>query len=310
MPPSIVFFGTPLFAAHVLEYLIDHHVNIVGVVTQPDRPKGRSGKLTPSPVKQVAQHRLQTIPVWQPLKCSDISFLQELEKTWADLFVVVAFGQILPQKLLTIPPLGCINVHASLLPKYRGAAPIHRAILNGDSQTGIAIQKMVKELDAGDVIASQEVAIPEGMTFGELEEALCHCSKPLLLDVIRMYSQGIPPATMQDPSKVTLAPKVTPEEGEISWQKSAFEIYCLVRAFNPRPGAWCWVTVNGEKKRMKIWRAKIIFQQGAAGHLLSPKEGTVGCGENALQLLEVQPEGKSRMTASDWLRGMKGSIQF
>lgn len=310
MSVSVIFFGTPAFAAHLLEYLVDHHVNIVGIVTQPDRPKGRSGQPSASPVKQITHKKLPGIPVWQPIKCSDPQFLAQIAEMKADLFVVVAFGQILPQKLLGIPPLGCINVHASLLPKYRGAAPIHRAILNGETQTGIAIQKMVKELDAGDVIAAEDVAIPPEMTFGELEQALCTCSKPLLLDVIRLYSHGVPPAEPQDPSGVTLAPKVTPEEGEIDWHRPASELHCLIRAFNPRPGAWSWVTVNGEKKRMKIWRAQIRTMQGEAGKILSLKEGIVGCGKGSLQLMEVQPEGKPRMNAPDWLRGTKGLIQF
>jgi methionyl-tRNA formyltransferase len=310
MSVPIVFFGTPAFSAQLLEYLIAHHVKIVGIVTQPDRPKGRSGQPIFSPVKLLAHQKLQGVPVWQPPKCSDPQFLADIAEVRADLFVVVAFGQILPQKLLSIPPLGCINVHASLLPKYRGAAPIHRAILNGDTQTGIAIQKMVKELDAGDVIAAEDVAIPSEMTFGELEQALCTCSKSLLLDVIRMYSKGAPPAEPQDVSGVTFAPKVTPEEGEINWQRPSSQLHCLIRAFNPRPGAWCWVAINGERKRVKIWRATRSPIRGHAGELLSMKEAVVGCGEGSLQLLEVQPEGKSRMTAADWLRGTKGSIQF
>jgi methionyl-tRNA formyltransferase len=307
---KIIFFGTPGFAAQVLEFLIDHRVAIKGVVTQPDRPKGRSLRLTESPVKGATLNKLPGVPIWQPQKCSNPEFLSEIAGIHADLFVVVAFGQILPQKLLDIPPLGCINVHASLLPKYRGAAPIQRAILDGEKETGIAIQKMVKELDAGDVIDSKKISIPEEMTYGELEQALCDLSKPLLLDVINRYAVGIPEAKPQDPAFVTYAPKIEPEEGEIRVTQAARSIHCLIRAFNPRPGAWVWIYANGERKRLKIWRSKVSALTGAAGQILSTKELIIGCGENSLHILEVQPEGKPRMSAADWLRGMKGPIRF
>lgn len=310
MSVSIVFFGTPEFAAQVLEYLIDKQVKIKGIVTQPDRPKGRSLQLISSPVKIVAQKKLPEIPIWQPLKSSDPQFLAEISAIQADLFVVVAFGQILPQKLLDIPPLGCINVHASLLPKYRGAAPIQRSILGGDLETGVAIQKMVKQLDAGDVIAEKKILIPDEMTYGELESSLCDASKPLLLDVINRYTFGVPTAVPQDSAYVTYAPKIEPEEGEINWSKPAKFLHCLIRAFNPRPGAWCWIEMNGERKRLKILRAKVSDRKGSVGEILSPNELLIGCGENSLLVSEVQLEGKPRMSAADWLRGMKGPLRF
>ncbi len=305
--PSIVFFGTPEFSAKILEYLLDHHVVVKGIVTQPDRPKGRSLQLTESPVKLIWKNRLPEIPIWQPLKCSNPEFLAEIAAMQADLYVVVAFGQILPQKLLDIPPLGCINVHASLLPKYRGAAPIQRSILNGDKETGVAIQKMVRELDAGDVIAARKIAISDEMTYGELLEALCELSKPLLVEVIKSYANGVPGAQPQDPTCVTYAPKVEPEEGEIQWSQPASFLQCLVRAFNPRPGAWAWAEINGEKKRLKIFRAIAKDLTGTAGELLSKKELVIGCGEGSLVLQEVQLEGKPRMAAADFLRGKIGS---
>ena len=160
----IVFFGTPHFAAEVLDSLIESGVEIAAIVSQPDRPKGRSLQISPTPVKEVAAKKAPFIPIFQPEKSSNPEFLEELKKLQADLYVVVAFGQILPQKLLDIPRLGCINVHASLLPKYRGAAPIQRSLLQGDKETGIAIQKMVKELDAGDVLRVEKIPIPEEMT--------------------------------------------------------------------------------------------------------------------------------------------------
>jgi methionyl-tRNA formyltransferase len=305
--PKIVFFGTPDFAARILQFLVRAKVPVVGVVTQPDRPKGRNLQLTPSPVKQVAGRELEEIPVFQPQKASEPLFLSALKELRADLYIVVAFGQILPQTLLDIPPLGCINVHASLLPKYRGAAPIHRALMQGETKTGIAIQKMVKQLDAGDVIREAEIAITEEMTFGELEGALCELAKGVLLQVVGLYQEGIPLGKAQEAAGVTYASKITQEEAKIDWGKSAREIHNLVRALNPRPGAWSWLEIGKEKKRLKICRTEVSQEAGAAGKVIkfSVKEIVVGCGSWSLVLKEVQPEGKSKMSVSDWMRGLK-----
>jgi methionyl-tRNA formyltransferase len=300
---KIVFFGTPHFAAEILDDLTLHGVPVAAIVSQPDRPKGRSLALAPTPVKEVALQKLPGVPLFQPEKSSNPEFLEEMAKLGADLYVVVAFGQILPQKLLQIPRYGCINVHASLLPKYRGAAPIQRSLFNGDRTTGVAIQKMVRELDAGDVIQAKEIAVPEEMTYGELEQALCDLSKPLLLSVIHSYERGVPQATPQDPAQVTFAPKITPEEAEIKWEKDAADLHNMIRAFNPRPGAWCWIEWNGERKRLKIHRAKVASSD-------ANKELIILCGKGALQLIEVQLEGKPRMQAADWLRGARTPPKF
>jgi methionyl-tRNA formyltransferase len=298
---KIVFFGTPQFAALDLEYLLDHGVEVVAVVTQPDRPKGRSLQMTPSAVKALVLSKAPHIPILQPEKATEGLFLNELAALNADLFVVVAYGQILSQKLLDIPPLGCINVHASLLPKLRGAAPIQRAILTGETETGIAIQKMVRQLDAGDVIAVAKIPIGPDMTFGELEKALNDLSKPLLLEVIHKYAHGIPNATPQDQLLATYASKIELEEGEISWQNPACQIHNLIRAFSPRPGAWCWVQLGNDRKRLKILRSTLASGQGTPGEVLSL--GVIACGEGAIRLVEVQPEGKKAMAAADWFRG-------
>lgn len=302
---KIVFFGTPIFAAQCLDYLLQNHVEIVAVVTQPDRPKGRFLHLTPSPVKSLILEKASHIPIFQPDKASQI--LDPLKLLKADLFVVVAYGQILSQKLLDIPPLGCINVHASLLPKYRGAAPIQRCLVAGESETGIAIQKMVRQMDAGDVIATSKIPIPLDMNFGELEAALINLAKPLLFEVIRKYEKGIPAATPQNHELATHASKIELEEGEILWDKPSQEIHNLIRAFSPRPGAWCWIHMPNDKKRLKILRSRLASGQGKPGELLST-EGIVACGEGAIQLLDVQPEGKKAMKAIDWLRGKKHFI--
>jgi methionyl-tRNA formyltransferase len=296
---KIVFFGTPQFAAEVLEYLLSHHIEICAVVTQPDRPKGRDLEMLPSAVKEVAHRLSPHIPILQPLKASDPQFLESLAALQADLYVVVAFGQILPQKLLDLPPLGCINVHTSLLPKYRGAAPIRSALLHGDKETGVAIQKMVYQLDAGDIIATKVLEVPDEMTFGELEKSLCDLTKPLLVQTISLFKKGIPSGAAQDHAIATYAKKIKSEEGKIDWGRPAEEIHNLVRAFSPRPGAWCWI----DKKRVKILRTRKVDARGVGGEIAS--QGIIYCGAGALELLEVQPEGKRPMSGKDWLRGIK-----
>lgn len=302
---KIIYFGTPEFAAEILQYLLDHNVSVAAVVTQPDRPKGRSLQLTPSAVKSVAiQHH---ISVLQPEKASNELFLEQLASFNADLFVVVVFGQILPQKLLDIPPLGAINVHPSLLPKFRGAAPVHRTLMAGETETGVSVQKIVRQLDAGDVLAVTKMAIPPDMIFGELNQKLLELSKPLLLQVIQEFDKRIPPGTPQDHSLATYAAKFELEELEIRWDRPALELHNLIRAFSPRPAAWCWIQTNQEKKRLKILRTHVVAKQGKPGELLS--DAIVACGHGALKLIEVQPEGKKAMSAADWLRGQK-NISF
>lgn len=299
---KVVFFGTPHFAAEILRYLSEHRISIVGIVTQPDRPRGRSKQLVSSPVKEMAEEVFPNVPIFQPEKASNEEFLHALSLLHADLYVVVAYGQILSQKLLSLPAKGCINVHASLLPKYRGAAPMQRCLMAGEKETGVAIQKMVKQLDAGDVIAVAKIPIPKEMVLGELEAELCALSKPLLLQVIREFDAGIPEAMPQDHTLATYAPKIDPLEGEISWSDPAEKIHNLIRAFSPRPGAWTYL--DGKTKKMKILRAHLVENRsGSPGQILS-KDGLIACGQGALQVIEVQPEGKKVMTWSDWLRGV------
>jgi methionyl-tRNA formyltransferase len=297
----IVYFGTPRFAAEILRYLFNEGVSVVGVVTQPDRPQGRSKQPVASPVKQVAQECFPSIPVLQPEKASNEEFLQDLFALKGDLFVVVAYGQILSQTLLSHPPKGCINIHASLLPKYRGAAPMQRCLLAGEQETGVSIQKMVKQLDAGDIIATTKINIPREMNVDELENRLCEISKPLLLQVLCEFDQGIPPSVGQDHSLATYAAKISPAEGEIVWADSAERIHDLIRAFSPRPGGWTWM--DSKRKKMKILASRIVSDiQGIPGEILS-QDGVVACGVGALQILEVQPEGKKAMSWSQWYRG-------
>ncbi len=309
---DIVFFGTPSFAAQLLQYLLEHGQAIKAIVTQPDKPQGRSLKMTPSAVKQAAAQLAPMTPLLQPEKSSNPQFLQALTDLQADLYVVAAFGQILPQKLLSIPPLGCINVHASLLPKYRGAAPIQRTLMNGDLETGVSIQKMVYQLDAGDVIAEAKMAVPSEMTYGQLQESLCELSKPLLLEVIRHYEAGIPKGEVQDESLATFAPKIRPDETQLQWDCSARELHNRVRALSPRPGAWCWIESGGQKKKLKILRSALSKESAAPRSLLTPSKGCcfIGTQDGSLELLEVQPEGKKAMPAAEWLRGAQLPLLF
>lgn len=307
---QIVYFGTPSFAADLLQYLIDHQVKIAAVVTKPDRPKGRSSHPLPTPVKLIAQNQNPPLPVHQPEFVSSPDFAETLRAYQADLFIVVAYGEILKQNILDIPPKGCINVHASLLPKYRGAAPIQRSIINGETETGISIMYMVKKMDAGAVIQKVSVPIGPDTTYGQLEQLLCETGAKALLDVIHKLEKGTLHSEEQDHSQATLAPKIELEECEIKWTLPAQVIHNLVRGVNPHPGAWCYVQVNGQQKRLKVLLTEIVKDRsGSPGSLIPSDDLIVACGDAAIKLLDVQLEGKKVMHAIELMRGMsKGTF--
>lgn len=302
---KVLFFGTPQFAARVLEYLIDNGVNVAAVVSKPDKAIGRSKTLVPTPVKEVALSR--KIPLYQPEKVSAPEASALLAPYEADIFVVVAYGEILKQSLLDMPKKACINLHASLLPKYRGAAPIQRAIIEGEKETGVTVMHMVKAMDAGDIIKSQATAIGPNETYGELQERLCSIGAPLLLEAIREIGCGDAKRVPQNPDLATLAPKLELEDCEIDWTKSAHEIHNLVRGVNPAPGAWCFIRIKGERKRLKI-----VATELAVGVVVSPKEPlyqkkkgiVLGTGDGALWIRELQLEGKKRMSSEELIRGI------
>jgi methionyl-tRNA formyltransferase len=309
---NIVFFGTSGFAANILSDLISHRFNISAVVTRPDRQKGRSLHSSPPPVKQLVEKIAPEVPVFQPEKASTDDFARILESFHADLFVVVAFGEIIKKNLLSLPKLGCINIHASLLPKYRGAAPMQRALMDGVTETGITIIEMVLQMDAGDIIAMESIPVPQEMTFGELEEKLCHLACRMIKEVIQKFEQGKVTRIPQNHREATLAPKITPEEERIDWKKSAHVIHNQIRALSPRPGAWCLIKINGEEKRLKIKRSEVVDHlTGQAGSILfagKEKGLVIACGDLALRLLEVQLEGKKTMSAEEFLRGIQNLI--
>ena len=309
---KIIFFGTSSFAAHILEKLV-RTFPVVAVVTKPDQPQGRHLHLMPSPVK-VAADTLH-IPTFQPVKCSTEEFAECLHGLGADLFIVVAYGEILSQRILDIPPFGCINVHASLLPKYRGAAPIHRSLINGEKESGISIIKMVKKMDAGDILGMKKVTIGPEMTFSELEKALCVVGSNCLLEVVHEIKDHKTDPVPQNEGDVTFAQKITPEECHILWDRPVEEVHNLIRGVSPHPGAWCMVRIRDKTKRLKILRATVTEVQAhfTAGHVVQcDKNGLiVACAHGHLKILEVQPEGKSIMLVQEFVKGIpNGEISF
>ncbi len=303
---KVVFFGTPFFSAQILKYLIQKNVEIIAVVTQPDKEQGRNLKLQEPAVKKIAKELIPAIPILQPHKISTPEFTEYLLSLNADIFVVVAFGQIFPEKLLKMPRLGCINVHTSLLPKYRGAAPIQRCILAGEKETGVTIMYMVKELDAGDILAVEKIAIGPTMNALELTVALCEVSKKLLYDtMLKLNLKQIHPIE-QDHSGVTYAKKITPQDGQIQWgSHTAEEIYRQYRGVTPAPGAWCLVSIRGKSLRLKITGMHLSQKSGEPGHILSyDSEGIViACKQGAIQITQLQLEGKSVVAASEFVKG-------
>lgn len=308
----IVFFGTSSFAARILASLLENSFQVVAIVTRPDRIKGRHLQPSPPPVKERAIKICPEIPIFQPEKASAPEFAEILEQFHADLFVVVAYGEIIKKNLLGMPARGCINIHASLLPKLRGAAPIQRALMNGEKETGITIIEMSPQMDAGDVLAIEGFPVPDEMTFGELEPKLCSLGIKLLFEVIGKFESNQVKRVPQEHSLATLAPKITPAAEVIDWTRSAQEIHNQIRGLSPSPCAWCQLQIGDALKRLKIKRAQVVkCAHSTPGSILGfGKEGwVIGCGEDALRLLEVQLEGKKPMSAEDCLRGIHQTVQ-
>ena len=288
--------GTPDFAVASLRRLVEDGHEVVGVFTQPDKPKNRGMKLTFSPVKEYAL--TQDLPVYQPLKMRDGEALGILRELAPELIVVAAYGKILPQEILDLPQYGCINVHSSLLPKYRGAAPIQWAVLNGDKITGVTIMQMADGIDTGDMLAKAETPIGEDETAGELFDRLMVLGAELLVDTIDKLDTITPQP--QNDAEAIHAPMIRKEMGAIDWTQPAERVHDLVRGLNPWPSAF--FTLEG--KRMKLHRTKVVVGKGEPGEIaVIGGEMAVCCGENAVQLIEIQPENGKRMRGSDYLRG-------
>lgn len=298
---KVVFMGTPDFAVGTLEAIIEAGHEVVLVVTQPDKPKGRSGALQFPPVKECAlEHGIE---VFQPEKIRLEGNVEYLKNYEADIFVVAAFGQILPKEILDMPKYGCINVHASLLPKYRGAAPIQWAVINGDPVTGVTIQQMDIGVDTGDIIVAKELAIGAEETGGGLFDKLAVVGAEACLEAMEQISNGTATRTPQNHEEATHVSMISKEFGNIDWNKSAVEIERLVRGLNPWPSAY--TKLGG--KTFKIWKAEVVDENTDAkpGTIVAVEKNSlkVQTGESMLSLLEVQLEGKKRMDAGSFLRG-------
>ena len=295
----IVFMGTPEFAVPTLRALCEHGYEIVGVFTQPDRPKGRGNKLTPSPVKEYALS--QGIPVFQPEKIRRDG-VDDLRALAPDLCVTAAFGQILSQEILDIPPMGSVNVHASLLPRHRGSAPINWAILQGDRQAGVTTMMMARGIDTGDMLMKAATDILPGETAGELTSRLREIGASLLLDTLRGMESGEVKPIPQDESQMTYDPMLTKQMGVIDWTEPAEAIVNRIHGLNPWPG--CSTAIQGG--RLKLLRAKTAEGSGAPGEILTAdvKAGLViACGSGAAEIVQLQAPGGKPMNARDYLRG-------
>lgn len=298
----IVFMGTPGFAVPSLEKLIEGGYNVAAVITQPDRKSGRGHKMCAPPVKQLAE--AAGIPVLQFEKVKTPEGVAAIKSLAPDMIITAAFGQILSKEILDIPPQGCLNVHASLLPAYRGAAPIQWAIINGEKHTGVTIMYMNEGLDTGDMISSASVEIGEETTGGQLYDTLSVLGAELLIDTLKSLDAGTALRTPQDENKASYYPPLSRELAQIDWRKSAREIANLVRALDPVMGGIAQVC--GET--IKIWRAKALDGQAEPGHSVcaDDKQGLlVGTGEGLLQVLEIQAPCCKRMAACDYFRGRK-----
>ncbi len=311
---SIVFFGTPVIAAKILEYLITNKQPVAGVVTMPDRPVKRKRVMTPPPVKFTVQSIAPSIPIYQPEKASDPDFIEVLKKHQPTLFIVVAYGQIFKENLLKTPSLACVNVHFSLLPKYRGAAPLQRCIMDGDSQTGITIMHMAKGLDTGDMIKSVIMPIDPDITYGALEEQICPLAQTTLLEAIELLKANKAQRIPQDDQFASYAKKVEKEDCEIFWDRAAKDVYNLIRGVDPKPGAWSWIYIREEKKRFKVIKAELQQQQtDKPGQIISYDLSAgfiVACKTGAIRLKMVQLEGKQPMTYFEFIKGYSKDALF
>ncbi|MDD4754014.1 MAG: methionyl-tRNA formyltransferase [Desulfitobacteriaceae bacterium] len=298
----IIFMGSPDFAVPCLEEMFKSPHEVIAVVTQPDRPKGRGGKIRPTPVKVRAAG--EGIPIYQPGKVNSPEFIQQMRELKPDLAIVVAFGQILKPDLLNIPPLGCINVHASLLPKYRGSAPIHWAIINGEKETGVTTMYLDPGMDTGDMILAEKVLIADDDTVGSLHDKLALAGAEILGETVQLIAQGKAPRAPQDHEDATYAPLLKREHEFIDWKKSAREVYDMVRGMNPWPGAY--TTFND--KVLKIWESIIDDEDvtgvpGSVVQVVNGKGIKVQCRKGCLWLSKVQPEGSRPMGADAFARG-------
>lgn len=308
--PRIVFFGTSDFAQAILKDLIEDGFNVVGVVTRPDKPTGRSLKISYSFVKQLVLDLNLSAPLFQPAKVSTTEFENELRDLNPDLFVVAAFGEIIKPHILAIPPLGSINVHPSLLPKYRGPSPLQAALWNGDKETGVCIIDVAEKMDAGVIFSKKTFTIEPQDNFTSLQAKALKETRSLLSSVIKDKSLQLATGEPQDESSVTFCHKIKAEDEKINWGHALFQIHNQIRALSDKPGAWTYLKIGEQTRRVKIYSSRLFWSQNcphaadAKGVMLVHKDGQV------LQIEELQPEGKARMKAAQFLMGLKAPWSF
>ena len=300
MPLRLIFMGTPDFAVPTLVALAAHGHEIVAVYTREAKPSGRGMKLLPSPVAREAQ-RLG-IPVLTPKTLKTQDALDEFRAHGADAAVVVAYGMILPQAILDAVPLGCFNLHGSLLPRWRGAAPINRAIMAGDTESGVMVMKMDAGLDTGDVAMAERIAVTDAMTASDLHDALSPLGADLMVRAMAALDRGGLQLTKQSGEGVTYATKIEKAEARIDWSRPAREVLRHIHGLSPFPGAWCEMPVDGEQVRVKILRCERASSAGEPGDLLDDRL-TIACGDGAIRVRELQRAGKAPMKADELVRG-------
>jgi methionyl-tRNA formyltransferase len=302
MSLKVVFMGTPSFSVPILKAINNSNHKIVEVYSQPPNKKNRGLRVQNSAVHDYA-HKLN-IPVRCPIKLDDESEINHLKKLKPDLVVVVAYGKILPEKLLNIENLSFLNVHASLLPRWRGAAPIQRAIMMGDKETGISIMKIVPKLDAGPILIQSKLSINNKINYEEMSEKMSDLGAKLIIDALELIKNNKANFTPQDETKVVYAKKIAKIESKINWNESAEEILAKIRAFYPNPGTW--FELNG--KRIKITKAIAVEKTDKVGTIIDPNKMIIACKKNALQILELKKEGKKLMQVNEFIKGNKIKI--
>lgn len=301
----IIFFGTPEFAVSILDALITSEYDVTAVFTQTDKPKGRGNKVQMPPVKEYALEH--GIPVYQPRTLRDDAVLDEIEALKPDMIVVAAYGKIFPKRLLDIPAYGCINVHGSLLPAYRGAAPVQRSIINGETLTGVTIMRMDAGCDTGDMIAKEEIAIPDDMDCGGLFEEMGRTGSGLLIRTLPSVFDGTAVYEKQDDAAATYSPKIEKSELILDFGRSAEELHDLIRGVYPLLVCGCVQHSARGQRNLRIAKTRVSALAGDPGEVLAAdaKSGyfTVACGAGSLDILELIPEGKQKMSAADYIRG-------
>jgi len=298
MPLKIVFMGTPEFSIPTLDILKKSKFNILTAYTQPPQKSKRGQKVNPSAIEEYCKKN--RINFRNPSSLSSEEEFENFKELFPDVVVVVAYGQIIPKNFLKIAKFGFINIHASLLPKWRGAAPIQRAIMNGDKKIGVSIMKIEEKLDSGPVLASKEIELDQNVTHGEIEKKLSIAGANLLIQSLKLIASGNPKYIDQDNSQATYAKKIDKDEAKIDWKIDANKVLAHIHGLSPSPGAW----FEFEHERFKVLRAKMSSENGKSGYVLD-ENLTIGCGSNSIKILELQRQGKNRQTTKEFLLGKK-----